>query len=53
MEIYNVYGELVYLTSNIKPLTSNEINLSAASGVYFVVIKAGKETSVKKIVISR
>ena len=36
LEIYNIVGELVHSTSNLKPQTSNEIDLSSQpNGIYF------------------
>jgi hypothetical protein len=49
IEIYNVYGEKVYSTSNIKPQTSNKIDLSSQpSGIYFLNIKLSEAKSVSR-----
>ncbi|MBI3502198.1 MAG: T9SS type A sorting domain-containing protein [Bacteroidetes bacterium] len=50
IEIYNLLGEKIYSsTPNAKLQT---INLSAASGIYFLTIKTEQGTANKKIIIS-
>ncbi|MBI3502898.1 MAG: T9SS type A sorting domain-containing protein [Bacteroidetes bacterium] len=55
MEVYTINGEKIYAT--IQPFNHLTIDVAlpsgTGSGIYFLVIKAGKETAVKKIVISR
>ncbi|MCK4288913.1 MAG: T9SS type A sorting domain-containing protein [Bacteroidales bacterium] len=52
VEIYNVHGEKVYAISNVKRITSNEIDLSKfPKGIYFVKIYDGDEIYTEKVVI--
>lgn len=52
VEIYNVYGEKVYETSNLNHQTSNKINLSnSPGGIYLIKIRAGEKIYTKKFVI--
>lgn len=52
IEIYNLLGEKIYETSNLKPQTSNEIDLTnELKGIYFVKVIFGDQNCTKKIVI--
>ena len=51
IEVYNMLGELVFSTSNIKHQTSNIIDLSSQpSGIYFVRVTTKEGTVSRKIV---
>ena len=51
IEIYNVFSELVYSTTNLKQQTSNEIDLSPApAGIYFIELKTSKGNYHRKII---
>ena len=52
IEIYNLFGEKIYTTSNIKQEISNKIDLTEYSkGIYFVLIYAKGNVYTKKVVI--
>ena len=52
LEIYNVLGEKVYTSSNLKQQVLNEIDLSAfQKGIYFVKIDGDSKTFTRKIVV--
>ena len=52
IEIYNMYGQKVYETSNFNQQTSNEIDLSESpKGIYCVNFYDGKKNHTQKIVI--
>lgn len=52
LEIYNVLGEKVYASSNLKQQVLNEIDLSAfQKGIYFVKIDGDSKTFTRKIVV--
>lgn len=51
IEIYNVLGETIYTTSNLKQQLLNEIDISSfQKGIYFVKINDGKKIHTEKIV---
>lgn len=51
LEIYNLQGEKVYITSDLCRGTSNEIDSSDfAKGIYFIKVKTGKEAVTRKFV---
>ena len=52
LEIFNVMGEKVYATCNLKHQTSNEIDLTKAlKGVYFIKIYVQEKIYIKKIIV--
>ena len=52
LEIYNVLGENVYTTTNLKQQVLNEIDLSAfLKGIYFVKIYNDAKIYIRKIVV--
>jgi titin len=51
IEIYNLLGEMIYTTSNVKQQTTNEIDISSFPvGAYFIEIKTEKGYEIKKFV---
>jgi YVTN family beta-propeller protein len=51
VEVYNIIGEEVFTTTNNKPLTTNEIDVSSfPAGVYMVKVKTEKGMEVSKFV---
>jgi hypothetical protein len=51
VEIYNMLGDEMYSTTNNKPQTTNEINISSfAKGVYFIKVNTNKGSVVKKFI---
>ena len=51
LEIYNVFGELVYSLNH--PFTQPLINLSEPNGIYFLKIKYENAVVTKKIILNR
>ncbi|NTW32610.1 MAG: T9SS type A sorting domain-containing protein [Bacteroidetes bacterium] len=52
INVYNVLGENIYTTNNLKQQTSNEIDLSKfQKGIYFVKIFDGEKNHTEKVVI--
>lgn len=52
VDIYNVWGQKIYESSTLLPLSTNEINFSSQpKGIYFVKINDGKENQIEKIIV--
>jgi len=51
IEVYNVYGEKV--NSQTINKNSNSIVLNVPNGLYFLYLKSGNETAVKKLILSQ
>jgi sugar lactone lactonase YvrE len=51
IEIYNVFGEKVYSSNIISPLTT--LNLDVPNGVYFLKLKNEQRTVTQKIIINK
>lgn len=52
VDIYNVWGQKIYESSTLLPLSTNEINFSSQpKGVYFVKINDGEMNQIEKIIV--